>query len=131
MRRRTVLVAGLGAAASRLAGPAAPAGKDERPSGVGLFAPGNLVAWCIVPFDAKGRGPEERAQMLRRLGLSRLAYDWRDEHIPTFDQELDALNRHGIRLEAFWFPAGQEPEKEKYPSMILDFLRRRKAQTQL
>ena len=44
----------------------------------------NLMAWCIVPFDAKKRGPEERAAMLKELGLSRLAYDWRDEHVaPT------------------------------------------------
>jgi hypothetical protein len=25
-----------------------------------LFARDNLVAWCIVPFDAKKRGPAER-----------------------------------------------------------------------
>jgi hypothetical protein len=47
-----------------------------------LFAKRNLVAWCIVPFDAKKRGPEERAQMLKNLGIRRLAYDYRAEHIP-------------------------------------------------
>ncbi|MBI3879172.1 MAG: hypothetical protein HY301_03805, partial [Verrucomicrobia bacterium] len=26
-----------------------------------LFARTNLVVWCIVPFDAKQRGPSERA----------------------------------------------------------------------
>ena len=26
-----------------------------------LFARTNLIAWCLVPFDAKKRGPEERA----------------------------------------------------------------------
>ena len=34
------------------------------PSGDGLFARSNLVAWCIVPFDAKKRGPEERAGLV-------------------------------------------------------------------
>ncbi len=29
----------------------------------------NLVAWCVVPFDSKKRGPEERVAMLRRLGF--------------------------------------------------------------
>ena len=48
----------------------------------------NLVAWCIVPFDAKDRGPAERAAMLKRLGLRRVAYDWRDKHVPTFEQEI-------------------------------------------
>src|SRR5688572_24366106 len=44
----------------------------------GLFARENLVAWCIVPFDAKQRGPAERAEMLARIGVTRVAYDWRD-----------------------------------------------------
>ncbi|MFM8434591.1 MAG: sugar phosphate isomerase/epimerase, partial [Planctomycetia bacterium] len=34
-----------------------------------LFRRDNLVAWCIVPFDAKKRGPEERAAMLEKLGF--------------------------------------------------------------
>src|SRR5262245_39673417 len=104
INRRTVLMAPAGAIALTGGGSAAGQGKDRPPSGREIFAPGNLVAWCIVPFDAKHRGPEERAQMLERLGLRRFAYDWRDEQIPTFDQELDALQRHRIRLEAFWFP---------------------------
>lgn len=69
-----------------------------------LFARSNLVAWCIVPFDAKKRGPEERAAMLERLGIKLFAYDYRAEHIPTFDAELAALKRHHVRLLAWWFP---------------------------
>ena len=42
-----------------------------------LFRRDNLVAWCIVPFDAKKRGPEERAAMMEKLGLKHFAYDWR------------------------------------------------------
>jgi azurin len=67
-----------------------------------LFRRDNLVAWCIVPFDAKKRGPEERAAMMEKLGLKHFAYDWRGEHIPTFDQEWDALAKHGVALDAFW-----------------------------
>lgn len=69
-----------------------------------LFDRENLVAWCIVPFDAAQRGPEERAAMLDRLELRRLAYDWRAEHLPTFEEELKTLDRHGIELTALWFP---------------------------
>src|ERR671913_474188 len=90
-----------------------------------LFDKNNLVAWCIVPFDAKKRGPEERAQMLAGLGLKKLAYDWRDKDIPTFDQELDALNRHKIKLHAFWLTSGPNPEQEKNVGAVLDFLKRR------
>src|SRR5437762_2627164 len=69
-----------------------------------LFAKKNLVAWCIVPFDSKKRGPEERAAMLEKLGFSKFAYDYRAEHIPTFDAEIEALKRHHIELTAWWFP---------------------------
>lgn len=61
-----------------------------------------LVAWCIVPFDAKNRGPKERAEMVRRLGMTRVAYDWRDQHVPTFEEEILQYKEHGIEYFAFW-----------------------------
>jgi mono/diheme cytochrome c family protein/cytochrome c-type biogenesis protein CcmH/NrfF len=69
-----------------------------------IFDRRNLVAWCIVPFDSEKRGPEARAAMLQKLGFSRFAYDYRAEHIPTFDQEIEALKKHGVELTAWWFP---------------------------
>jgi len=63
---------------------------------------GRLVAWCVVPFDAKNRGPRQRAEMLRRLGIKRLAYDWRTQHVPTFEREIIATRAHGIEFFAFW-----------------------------
>lgn len=69
-----------------------------------LFARENLVAWCIVPFDARKRGPDERAAMLEKLGFRWFAYDYRPEHIPTFDAEIEALKRHRVGLLAWWFP---------------------------
>ncbi len=62
----------------------------------------NLVAWCIVPFDAKKRSPAERAVMLKELGLRRCAYDWREEHVPTFEQEILEYRKHGVEFFAFW-----------------------------
>jgi sugar phosphate isomerase/epimerase len=70
-----------------------------------LFARENLVAWCVVPFDGKKRGPDERAAMMAKLGFRHYAYDWRDQHLPTFEQELAAIKREGITLDAVWFPA--------------------------
>ena len=60
------------------------------------FRPDNLVAWCVVPFDARHRTPAERADMLARLGFKRFAYDWRSEHLPTFDQEVRELKKRNI-----------------------------------
>lgn len=77
---------------------------SAEPVGKGLFARKNLVAWCIVPFDSKKRGPEERAAMLEKLGFTKFAYDYRAEHIPTFDAEIEALKKHHVELSAWWFP---------------------------
>ena len=105
-----------------------PVGGKDRPS---IFAKDNLVAWCIVPFDAAKRGPEERARMLRRLGIKRLAYDFRDQHIRTFDLEIDALQKNGIELTAFWMPTGMEPQKDTVIHTIFDLIKRRGLKTQL
>ncbi len=67
-----------------------------------LFDRSNLAAWCIVPFDAKKRSPEERAEMVAKLGLTKIAYDWRQEHVPEFEREILAYQKHGIEFFAFW-----------------------------
>ena len=74
----------------------------QDPQGGSVFAKDNLVAWCIVPFDAAKRGPAERAKMLKRLGLAKVAYDWRKEHVPTFEQEILEYKKHGLEFFAFW-----------------------------
>lgn len=92
-----------------------------------LYAHTNLVAWCIVPFDAKKRGSEERAAMMEKLGIHRFAYDYRAEHIPQFDAEIEALQRHNIKLVAWWFPTTLNDEGRN----ILRVLERHKIKTQL
>ncbi len=66
------------------------------------FAKDKLVAWCIVPFDAKQRGPAARAEMLQRLGLKRVAYDWRAKHVKEFEDEILQYKKHGLEFFAFW-----------------------------
>ncbi|HVX15500.1 MAG TPA: TIM barrel protein [Pirellulales bacterium] len=92
-----------------------------------LFARDNLVAWCIVPFDRAHRTPEERVAMLDRLGFKQFAYDWRAEHLPTFERELVALEKHKISLSAVWFPAALNDDARA----LLDGLRRHRLHTQL
>ena len=66
------------------------------------FVKDKLVAWCIVPFDAKQRGPVERTVMLKRLGLKRVAYDWRAKHVVEFEEEILQYKKHGLEFFAFW-----------------------------
>jgi sugar phosphate isomerase/epimerase len=88
----------------------------------------NLVAWCVVPFDARKRGPEERAEMLQRLGFKKFAYDWRGINIPTFDAEIEAMQKHNIELVAWWSPdnAGDPTTK-----IILEAFKRHNIHPQL
>lgn len=65
--------------------------------------------------------------MLERLGFRHFAYDYRAEHIPTFDAEMDALQRHGIELSAWWFPTELNDEAR----LILDVIRRHRVHPQL
>ena len=85
--------------------------KPTANNGVGYFWQANttnnlakeqLIAWCIVPFDAKKRGPAERVEMLKRLGLNRVAYDWRAQHVNEFEEEILEYKKHGMEFFAFW-----------------------------
>jgi azurin len=78
-----------------------------------LFEKSNLAAWCIVPFDAKKRGPEERAAMLEKMGVKKFVYDYRKEHIPQWDDELNALKKHHIELMGWWFPTSLNDEAKQ------------------
>ncbi len=92
-----------------------------------LLAPERIHAWCIVPFDAAKRGPEQRAEMLARLGIRRLAYDWRAEQVPTFDAECAAMRKAGITIMAWWFPETLNAEART----ILDVIARQGIHPQL
>lgn len=87
----------------------------------------NLVAWCIVPFDSQKRTPEQRAEMLEQLGIKRLAYDYRAEHIPTFEEEILTMKKHGIEMTAWWFPTVLNDEAK----LILQLIQKHQIHPQL
>lgn len=96
-----------------------------------IYSKENLVAWCIVPFDKPERNPEQRCAMLKELGISKLAYDWRERHVPAFDDELNALKKNNITLQSFWYYSGPEPEKDKNFALIIDLLKRHQVKTEI
>lgn len=102
LRRLALLVVGGGALTLTAA-----------PPDLAMFHQDNLAAWCIVPFDKSKRGPEERAAMLEKLKLRKFVYDYRPEHVPTFDAELTALKKHGIELLGWWFPGKLNDEAKQ------------------
>ncbi len=68
----------------------------------GIFRKDNLAAWCIVPFDSKKRSPEDRAAMVAKMGVRKIAYDWRAEHVQEFEREIVAYQKNGLEMFAFW-----------------------------
>ena len=72
------------------------------PAAEPIYETKNLVAWCIVPFDNQKRTPEQRAAMVAKMGLTKVAYDWRQEHVAEFEQEILAYKKQGIEFFAFW-----------------------------
>jgi hypothetical protein len=87
----------------------------QKKSNEALFSKQNLVAWCIVPFDKMKRTPAQRAEMLKELGITQFAYDWREEHLPTMEEEIKTLKKNNIRLKSVWFwvnGSGGEPLDE-------------------
>jgi hypothetical protein len=100
---------------------------------VPLFSKQNLVAWCIVPYDNKERSPAERATMLKELGITQLAYDWRDKHLPTLAEEIKTLRKADIKLKAvwFWINGSGEETLDKSNNFILKTLKENAVKTEL
>jgi len=92
-----------------------------------IWARDNLLAWGVVPFDAKQRAPEERAQMLAKLGFRSFGFNWREQHIAILDAELEALKRHGIELLACALYGTENP----YIDRILEACKRHQVHPQL
>jgi len=59
-------------------------------------------AWCIVPFDKMERSPSQRIQMLKELGITTYAYDWRDKHLSEMEEEFDLARDNDIKINAVW-----------------------------
>ncbi|MCE7068409.1 sugar phosphate isomerase/epimerase [Dyadobacter sp. CY326] len=96
-----------------------------------IFSRENLIAWCIVPYDVKERNAEQRAQMLNKLGITMLAYDWREKHVPSFEEEIEQLKKHNIKLQAFWYYSGPNPENDKNFATIIEVLKKHNVKTEI
>jgi hypothetical protein len=67
--------------------------------------------------------------MLERASFRNFAYDWLDQHIPTFDDEIKALKRHHIDLVA-WRLLYSDPD-DQVVADTLEIFRRNQVQPQL
>lgn len=105
----------------------------DKASNSRLFAKDNLVAWCVVPFDSLERAPAERAVMLKDLGFTQLAYDWRVKHLPTFADEVKALRENNISMKSVWFWVTSDSGQiiDRTSQQILDLIKANSVTTEL
>ena len=98
-----------------------------------LFSRNNLVAWCIIPYDSKKRNSEERATMLKELGISSLAYDWRNNDLPMMETELATMKKHGIKVVSAWLFVNEVPGKmlDDADEAVLQTLKKTNTKTEL
>lgn len=98
-----------------------------------LFARNNLIAWCTIPYDSKKRNSEERALMLKELGFTSFAYDWRAQDLPNMETELATLKKHGIKLGSVWFwvNGGKTGLLDEAAETILRTLKKTNTKTEL
>jgi len=62
----------------------------------------DVYAWCIVPFDSEKRLPEQRIDMLKRLGIKKYGYDWRINDLPNMASELKLAKQNAIEVISVW-----------------------------
>lgn len=98
-----------------------------------LFSKTNLLAWCIVPFDSKKRNSEERAQMLKELGITSFVYDMRDADLPNMETEFITMRKYNINLKGIWFWINVEKDQplNNANETILTILAKTKTKTEL
>ncbi|WP_084104595.1 hypothetical protein [Demequina sp. NBRC 110056] len=77
----------------------------QTPAGQGACAErAQIAAARIVAYDFPDRTPAERAAMLERIGLTRIVWDWREDHMLRFEEEMDALAARRIDVVGLWCP---------------------------
>ena len=76
--------------------------KKENAAKLSLPTSDELFAWCIVPFDSVKRNPDQRISMLKELGISSYAYDWRNENLSEMIYEWNLAKENDIQIKAVW-----------------------------
>jgi len=96
------------------------------------FAKSNLHAWAYEEYDAVARTPVERAQLLKKLGITRAGFIARNmTRMSEFDAYVTAYRDNQIDLIAIWTPVNTDtPLTEPHIAAFLDGVDRQKLKIQ-
>ena len=97
-------------------------------NGASTFAKSNLHVWAFEEYDAVKRTPEDRALLLKELGITKAGYICRNAaRVAEFEAYVQAYKKEGIELIAVWTPVKTEnPFEEPQISAFLDVAERNK-----
>lgn len=62
----------------------------------------DVYPWCIVAYDSLERSPAERIMMLKEMGFTKYAYDWRERHLNDMENELTLAKENDIEVISVW-----------------------------
>ena len=99
---------------------------------VSPFAKTNLHVWAYEEYDAIPRTPQERAQLLKELGITKAGFICRNaERVAEFEAYVKAYRSAGIELVAVWTPVHtDQPLDEPQIRKFLDTVDRHKLRLQ-
>lgn len=100
--------------------------------GASAFAKSNVHVWAYEEYDAITRTPEERARLLKELGITKAGYICRNPaRVAEFEAYVKAYEKEGVELIAVWTPVNTEqPFEEPQISGFLDVVERHKLKIQ-
>ncbi len=101
-------------------------------NGQSTFAKSNLHVWAYEEYDAVNRTPEQRARLLKELGITKAGYVCRNAaRVAQFEAYVKAYKKEGIELISVWTPVNTEkPLEEPQISTFLDVADRHKLRIQ-
>lgn len=97
-----------------------------------LGADENLVAWAFLNYEPEGRPPEERAQMLQRLGFTKCGYEGHPHLTGQLEEHIIAYRRHNIELIGIYLEIRQaNPLEQDYLIQAIEVIERQQCKLQL
>lgn len=91
-----------------------PEGSETQSRIAQTFARSNLHVWAYEEYDAVDRSPEEHAQVLVDLGITKAGYICRNaKRVSEFEAYLKAYREAGIELVAVWTPIHTDAPMEE------------------
>ena len=99
---------------------------------VRIFSKSNLHVWAFEEYDKVNRSPDERARLLKELGIKKVGYVCRNKkRLDEFEAYVKAYKNEGIEIVSVWTPVNTDrPLEEPQIKGFLNIVDRYKLKVQ-